>query len=79
MDINIVNYLIGGLCQWPALQLVLFTLVTTHLTIISVTVFLHRHQAHRALEINPLLSHLFRFWLWLTTGIVTQEWVAVHR
>ncbi len=79
MDINIVNYLIGGLCQWPALQLVLFTLVTTHLTIISVTVFLHRHQAHRALEINPLLSHLFRCWLWLTTGIVTQEWVAVHR
>ncbi|KFI21231.1 DesA family fatty acid desaturase, partial [Nitrosococcus oceani] len=55
------------------------TLVLTHLTIISVTVYLHRHQAHRALELHPAVSHCFRFWLWLTTGIVTKEWAAVHR
>lgn len=65
-----------GLSFWGYLG---FTLVLTHLTIISVTVYLHRHQAHRALELHPLLSHFFRFWLWLTTGIVTKEWAAVHR
>lgn len=54
-------------------------LALTHLTIISVTVFLHRHQAHRALTLHPLVSHAFRFWLWLTTGMVTREWAAVHR
>jgi stearoyl-CoA desaturase (delta-9 desaturase) len=53
--------------------------ILTHLTIVSVTVFLHRHQAHRALDLHPLLSHFFRFWLWLTTGMVTREWVAIHR
>ena len=51
----------------------------THVTIVSVTVFLHRHQAHRALDLHPLVSHFFRFWLWLTTGMVTREWVAIHR
>ncbi len=54
-------------------------LVLTHITIASVTIFLHRHQAHRALALNPVVSHFFRFWLWLTTGMVTREWVAVHR
>ncbi len=54
-------------------------LVLTHITIASVTIFLHRHQAHRALALNPAVSHFFRFWLWLTTGMVTREWVAVHR
>ena len=54
-------------------------LVMTHITIASVTIFLHRHQAHRALALNPAVSHFFRFWLWLTTGMVTREWVAVHR
>ncbi|MCG2633736.1 MAG: fatty acid desaturase [Gammaproteobacteria bacterium] len=63
--------------SWPVLLLI--TLLLTHVTIISVTVFLHRHQAHRALELHPLVSHLFRFWLWLTTGMVTKEWVAIHR
>ena len=53
--------------------------VLTHITIVSVTVFLHRHQAHRALDLHPVISHFFRFWLWLTTGTVTREWVAVHR
>jgi len=60
-------------------QVVLFTLVTTHLTIASVTIFLHRAQAHRALELHAIPSHCFRFWLWLTTGMVTKEWVAIHR
>jgi stearoyl-CoA desaturase (delta-9 desaturase) len=54
-------------------------LILTHITIASVTIFLHRHQAHRALTLHPLVSHFFRFWLWLTTGMVTREWVAVHR
>ena len=54
-------------------------LVLTHVTIAAVTIFLHRHQAHRALELHPAVSHFFRFWLWLTTGMVTREWVAIHR
>lgn len=58
---------------------VIALLVLTHITIISVTVFLHRSQAHRALELHPVLSHFFRFWLWLTTGMETKEWVAIHR
>ena len=54
-------------------------LLLTHITIASVTIFLHRHQAHRALTLHPTVSHFFRFWLWLTTGMITREWVAVHR
>ena len=71
-----LNY---SLIQLPWWGYVLATLFVTHITIISVTIFLHRHQAHSALSLHPLLSHFFRFWLWLTTGIVTKEWVAVHR
>ena len=55
------------------------TLALTHVTIVAVTVYLHRHQAHRALDLHPALAHFFRFWLWLTTGMVTREWVAIHR
>ena len=55
------------------------TLALTHVTIASVTIFLHRHQAHRALTLHPVVSHFFRFWLWLTTGMVTREWAAIHR
>ncbi|KUM05131.1 fatty acid desaturase [Chromobacterium subtsugae] len=51
----------------------------THATIASVTIFLHRHQAHQSLRLHPLASHFFRFWLWLTTGMITREWVAIHR
>jgi stearoyl-CoA desaturase (delta-9 desaturase) len=58
---------------------VVITLLLTHVTVIATTVFLHRHQAHRAVELHPAVSHFFRFWLWLTTGTVTREWVAVHR
>ena len=60
-------------------QIILFTLLLTHITMISVTVFLHRHQAHRALDLHPIASHFFRLWLWLTTGQVTKEWAAIHR
>ena len=65
-----------GLAWW---QMLLFTLAMTHITMISVTIFLHRHQAHRALDLHPLASHFFRFWLWLTTGQVTKEWASIHR
>ena len=68
-----------SLLDLPWWGLVLVTLGMTHITIAAVTIFLHRHQAHRALEIHPLASHFFRFWLWLTTGMVTREWVAIHR
>jgi stearoyl-CoA desaturase (delta-9 desaturase) len=57
----------------------LVVLGLTHVTIAAVTIFLHRHQAHRALELHPVVSHFFRFWLWMTTGMVTAEWVAIHR
>jgi len=58
---------------------VVVTLAMTHVTIAAVTIFLHRHQAHRALDLHPLPSHFFRLWLWLTTGMVTKEWAAIHR
>ncbi len=57
----------------------IYLLVCTHITIICVTLFLHRGQAHRGIEFSPVLGHFMRFWLWLTTGMVTKEWVAVHR
>ena len=69
----------NGLFDLPWWGYIAVGFVLTHATIVSVTVFLHRHQAHRALDLHPLLSHVFRFWLWLTTGMVTREWVAVHR
>jgi len=69
----------NGFIDLPLWGYVVLALALTHITIISVTVFLHRHQAHRALSMHPALSHFFRFWLWLTTGIVTKEWVAIHR
>ncbi|MBX2882831.1 MAG: fatty acid desaturase, partial [Granulosicoccus sp.] len=59
--------------------LVLWTLVSCHVTLMSVTLYLHRAQAHRSVELHAGLGHFFRFWLWLTTGMVTREWVAVHR
>jgi stearoyl-CoA desaturase (delta-9 desaturase) len=71
--------MINGILELPLWGIVVATLVMTHLTIVSVTIFLHRHQAHRALELHPVISHFFRFWLWLTTGMITKEWVAVHR
>jgi len=63
----------------PFWAYIVIVLGLTHITIASVTIFLHRHQAHKALDLHPLVSHFFRLWLWLTTGIVTREWVAIHR
>jgi stearoyl-CoA desaturase (delta-9 desaturase) len=71
--------MINGLLELSPWGIAAVTLLLTHITIVSVTVFLHRAQAHRALNMHPALSHFFRFWLWLTTGMVTREWVAVHR
>lgn len=68
-----------GVLDLPLWGYIVATLCLTHVTIASVTIFLHRHQAHRALELGPIPSHFFRFWLWLTTGMVTKEWAAVHR
>jgi stearoyl-CoA desaturase (Delta-9 desaturase) len=58
---------------------ILFTLIATHFTIISVTLYLHRSQAHRGVTFHPVVAHFMRFWLWLTTGMVTKQWVAIHR
>lgn len=75
----VVDWLANGFWNLAWWQIVLFTLAVTHVSMISVTVFLHRHQAHRALDLHPIASHFFRFWLWLTTGQVTKEWTAIHR
>jgi stearoyl-CoA desaturase (delta-9 desaturase) len=75
----VLSFLDGGLVDLSAWQMVGYTLVVTHITIAGVTIYLHRHQAHRALDLHPIVSHFFRFWLWLTTGQVTKEWAAVHR
>lgn len=75
----VLNFLNGGLLGLSTWQLVLVTLALTHITIASVTIFLHRSQAHRALDLHPIPSHFFRLWLWLTTGMQTRDWVAVHR
>ena len=69
----------SGLLDLPWWGYVLAALALTHITIAAVTIFLHRHQAHRALDLHPVVSHFFRFWLWLTTGMVTKEWAAIHR
>ena len=74
-----IDFLAHGVWRLSWWQVLIFTLVVTHITIASVTIFLHRTQAHRAMELGPIPSHFFRFWLWLTTGMVTKEWVAIHR
>lgn len=68
-----------GLFNVPVWVYIIYTLILTHITVIGVTIFLHRSQAHRGLDLHPIVSHFFRCWLWLTTGIVTKEWVAIHR
>ncbi|MEM6640168.1 MAG: transposase [Pseudomonadota bacterium] len=70
---------LNGLVQMPWWGYVVFVLVATHFTTMAVTLFLHRAQAHRSLELHPVVSHACRFYLWLTTAIITKEWVAVHR
>ncbi|GAB4511824.1 MAG: fatty acid desaturase [Sulfuricaulis sp.] len=68
-----------GLITLPWWGYIIAALILTHITIAAVTLYLHRHQAHRALDLHPVVSHFFRFWLWLTTGMVTKEWAAIHR
>src|SRR5919106_3002371 len=68
-----------GMVQLSIWGYIVVALVLTHITIACVTIYLHRHQAHRALDLHPAIAHFFRFWLWLTTGTITQEWVAIHR
>jgi stearoyl-CoA desaturase (delta-9 desaturase) len=75
----ILDFLSNGVTGASAWQVVVFTLVVTHITIAAVTIFLHRCQAHRALDLHAIPSHFFRFWLWLTTGMVTKEWASIHR
>ncbi|ARU86707.1 delta-9 fatty acid desaturase DesA [Pseudomonas sp. M30-35] len=69
----------NGILDLSIWQLIAVTLLMTHITIVSVTVYLHRYSAHRALELHPALKHFFRFWLWLTTAQNTREWTAIHR
>jgi stearoyl-CoA desaturase (delta-9 desaturase) len=76
---TVVQWSIQGLADASWWQITAYTLLLTHITIASVTIFLHRAQAHRSLELHAIPAHFFRFWLWLTTATVTKQWVAVHR
>ena len=79
MPASYIDFLAGGLLQFGFWQLVLYLLVATQLTIFSVTLYLHRSQAHRGVDFHPVIAHFFRFWTWLTTSMITREWVAIHR
>src|ERR1700694_2582720 len=79
MTFDIPSFLATGLISLPWWGYVVVALALTHVTIASVTIYLHRSQAHRGLDLHPAVSHFFRFWLWLTTGMLTKEWVAIHR
>ncbi len=76
---TIMEFLANGMVNASGWEIFFYTMAVTHITIVSVTIFLHRCQAHRALDLHPIVSHFFRFWLWLTTGQVTKQWTAVHR
>jgi stearoyl-CoA desaturase (delta-9 desaturase) len=74
-----LDFLSNGLTRASGWEIVIYTLIVTHITIAGVTIYLHRCQAHRALDLHPVVSHFFRFWLWATTGMQTREWAAIHR
>lgn len=74
-----LDFLANGLTHASGWEIFIYTMIMTHITIASVTIFLHRCQAHRALDLHPIASHFFRFWLWMTTGQVTREWASIHR
>ncbi|MEM5315524.1 acyl-CoA desaturase [Paraburkholderia sp. JHI869] len=76
---SLLDFFAHGVLHFSWWQIVLFAAVVTHITIIGVTVYLHRCQAHRALDLHPIASHFFRFWLWMTTGMLTGQWAAIHR
>ncbi|MFM8466960.1 MAG: fatty acid desaturase [Oxalobacteraceae bacterium] len=75
----VLDFLLNGLTHASGWEIFAYTLAVTHITIAAVTIFLHRCQAHRALDLHAIPSHFFRFWLWMTTGMVTKEWAAIHR
>lgn len=79
MLIHLLDFSLGYFSKMPWWGYCLYTLIVTQTTIFSVTLYLHRNQSHRALELHPIISHFFRFWLWLTTGMLTKQWVAIHR
>ena len=79
MPASILDFLAGGLLQFGWGELLLYLLIATQLTIFSVTLYLHRSQAHRGVDFHPAIAHFFRFWTWLTTSMITKEWVAIHR
>lgn len=76
---SIMNFLSAGIAGFSLFEIFLFTLIAVQFTIMGITIYLHRCQAHRGLDLHPILSHIFRFWLWLTTGMRTIEWVSIHR
>ncbi|MFZ1180786.1 MAG: acyl-CoA desaturase [Herbaspirillum sp.] len=76
---SILDFLSNGLLHASGWQIFFYTLIVTHITIAGVTIYLHRCQAHRALDLHAIPSHFFRFWLWMTTGMITKEWTAIHR
>ena len=76
---SLLDFLAHGLLHFSWWQILLFVAVVTHITIVGVTVYLHRCQAHRALDLHPVVSHFFRFWLWMTTGMLTGQWASIHR
>src|SRR5512139_2510525 len=79
MSLDFLSLAAHGLMPLPWWGYVVVALALTHVTIAAVTIYLHRHSADRALDLHPAVSHFFRFWLWLTTGMVTKEWAAIHR
>ena len=74
-----IEIFINGIIPLTTLGYIIYTLAVTHITIVAITLYLHRGVCHSAIDIHPLLSHFFRFWLWLTTSMRTADWVAIHR
>ena len=76
---NILTFLQQGILNFSLLQLIITLLIVTQITILAVTLYLHRDQTHRGLQLHPIIRHFFRLHLWLTTGMLTKDWVAIHR
>ena len=74
-----IDLIINGVVDFTWIGYVIYTLTVTHITIVAITLYLHRGVCHSAIEIKPALGHFFRFWLWLTTSMKTADWVAIHR
>ena len=79
MPASLIDFLAGGLAQASLGTLAIYFLAATQLTIFSVTLYLHRSMAHRSVDFHPAIAHVFRFWTWLTTSMITKEWAAIHR